>query len=304
MKASRLPLLFALACSLATASFAAAPRTGPVLRSEQATLARSFEEKAADLGWAGDPVRAMQAYRDVLNQWHALDDIDGIIRCRTAIFSLLRETGTAKDQAEWLRQTREIWATFQATSGAGGAQPSDEFWRSQTLLNHSILVWALETQPADLPAAENALREVRNGAARLSVGEQRRWQIALRNLEARIHLAQGDPAGAARLLQPPLPTYAGLGEDREAVREVAQSWYLAARTTQGAERWQDALARYRTALEGFRSLGQVRWIQTCLENMEDVCRRAGQDALARQFQLRLEAQRRSLQPADNGAAGK
>jgi hypothetical protein len=37
--------------------------------------------------------------------------------------------------------------------------------------------------------------------------------------------------------------------------------------------------------------------------MEDVCRRAGQDALAQQFHLRLEAQRRSLQPAD-GAAGK
>jgi tetratricopeptide (TPR) repeat protein len=284
-------------------SFAAALRTGPVLRSAQATLARSFEEKAADLSWAGEPVRAMQTYRDVLNQWHALDDIDGIIRCRTAIFSLLRETGTAKDQAEWLRQTREIWATYQATSVAGGAQPGEEFWRSLTLLNHSILVGALEAQPADLPGAEGALREVRNGAARLSAGEQRRWQIASRNLEARIHLAQGDPVGAASLLKAPIPSYAEMGEDREAVREAAQSWYLAARTTQGAGHWADALARYQTALEGFRSLGQVRWIQSCLEGMEDVCRRAGQDALAQQFQLRLDAQRRSLRPAD-GAAGK
>jgi hypothetical protein len=303
MKAAGLRFLFLLGCSLAAASFAAAPRTGPILRSEQATRARAFEEKAADAGWAGDPVRAMQIYRDVLNQWHALDDIDGIIRCRTAIFSLLRETGTAKDQEEWLRQTREIWATYQATSGAGDSQRGDEFWRSQTLLNHSILVGALEVHPADLPTAENALREIRNGAARLSPGEQRRWQIAIRNMDARIHLAQGDPAGAARLLQTPLPTYAELGEDREAVREVAQSWYLAARTIQGTDRWPDALARYQTALEGFRSLGQVRWIQTCLEGMEDVCRRAGQDALAQQFHLRLEAQRRSLQPAD-GAAGK
>jgi hypothetical protein len=303
MKAIRFPLLLILGGSLAAASFAAAPRTGPVLRSEQAVRARAFEEKAADAGWAGDPVRAMQAYRDVLNQWHALDDIDGIIRCRTAIFSLLRETGTAKDQAEWLRQTREIWATYQAASGAGGAQPGDEFWRSQTLLNHSILVGALETQPADLPAAQNALREIRNGAAKLPADEQRRWQIALRNLEARIHLAQGDLAGAGRLLQTPLLSYAELGEDREAVREAAQSWYLSARTVQGAGRWPDALARYQAALEGFRSLGQVRWIQTCLEDMEDVCRRAGQDALAQQFQLRLEAQRRSLRPAD-GAAGK
>ena len=216
---------------------------------------------------------------------------------------MLRETGTAADQAEWLRQTSEIWATYQATSGVAGAGKDDESWRSQMLLNHSILVHALESQPADLPAAEKALGEVRNGAARLPADEQRRWQIALRNLEARIHLAKGDPAGAARLLQAPLPSYAELGEDREAVREVAQSWFLAARTIQGAEHWQDALNRYQAALEGFRSLGQVRWIQACLEGMGEVCRRSGQDALAQQFQLRLEAQRRSIRPAE-GAAGR
>jgi hypothetical protein len=199
-----------------------------------------------------------------------------------------------------MRQTREIWAAYQATSGIGGTKPGDDFWRSLTLLNHSILVWALESQPADLPAAESALREVRHGSGKLPANEQRRWQIALRNLEARIHLAQGNPAGAARLLQAPLPSYAELGEDREAVREAAQSWFLAARTIQGADRWQDALARYQTALEGFRSVGQVRWIQACLEGMGDVCRRSGQEALAQQFQLRLEAQRRSLRPADGG----
>jgi hypothetical protein len=302
MKTARLTVLLIVGCGLAAASFAAAPRTGPLLRSEQASRARAFEEKAADAGWAGDPVRAIQAYRDVLSQWHALDDIDGIIRCRTAIFSLLRETGTPQDRAEWLRQTREIWAAYQATAGVTGAQSGDEFWRSQTLLNHSILVGALEAQPADLPAAENALREIRNGAAKLPADEQRRWQIALRNLEARIRLAQGDPAGATRLLQAPLPSYAELGEDREAVREAAQSWYLSARTIQGAERWRDVLAHYEVALEGFRSLGQVRWIQSCLENMEDVCRRAGQEALAQQFHLRQEAQRRSLQPTEGAAA--
>jgi tetratricopeptide (TPR) repeat protein len=300
MKVIRSSLLLVLWCGAAAAGFAAAPRTVSAIHSGQATLARSLEEKAADECWAGDTVRAMQTYRDVLNQWHALDDIDGIIRCRTAIFSLLRETGTMADEAEWLRQTREIWATYQATSAAGGAKPGDEFWRSQMLLNHSILVFALESQPADLSTAGNALRDVRNGTARLPADEQRRWQIALRNLEARIHLAQGDREGAVRILQAPLPAYVELGEDRDAVREVAQSWFLAARTIQGAERWQDALAHYQAALEGFRALGQVRWIQSCLEGMSEVCRRGGQDALAQQFQLRLEAQRRSLRPADAG----
>jgi tetratricopeptide (TPR) repeat protein len=266
-------------------------------------MARSFEEKAADESWAGDTVRAMQAYRDVLKQWHALDDIHGIIRCRTAIFSLLRDTGTPADQAEWLRQTREIWAAYAATSAAAGAKPDEESGRSQILLNHSILVFALESRPADVTAAASALREVRSGVARLPAPEQRRWGIAARNLEARIHIAQGDPAGAARLLEAPLPTYAELGEDREAVRETAQSWFLAAQMIQGAGRWQDALARYQAALEGFRALGQVRWIQSCLEGMADVCRGGGQDALAQQFQLRLEAQRRSLKPAD-ATAGK
>ena len=300
MRTNRLLLLLVLGCSLANATLAAATR--PVLRSEQATLARTVEEKAADLGWAGDAVRALQAYRDALAAWHALDDVHGIIRCRTAIFSLLRETGTAADQADWLRQTREIWAAYQATSEAGGARPGEEFWRSQTLLNHSILVWALEAQPADLPAAENALRELRASTAHLPADEQRRWPVALRNLEARIRLAQGDPKAAARLLQAPLPLYADLGEDREAVREVAQNWYLAARTMAAPERWSDALVRYQAALEGFRSLGQVRWIQTCLEGMVDVCRRGGQPALAQKFQLRLDAQRRSLQPAAGAPA--
>ncbi len=299
--ASGFALFLVFWCGLAAAAFAAAPGTGPVLRSEQAMLARSFEEKAADQCWAGDPARALQTYRDVLNQWQALDDVPGIIRCRTAIFSLLRETGTAADQAQWLQQTREIWAAYQATSGIAGVRPDDEFWRSQTLLNHSILVWALESQPADLPAAEGALREVRNATARLPLGEQRRWQIALRNLEARIRLARGDPMGAARILEAPPPAYAELGGDREAVREVAQCWFLAARTIQGAERWQEALARYQASLEGFRALGQVNWIQACLEGMGDVCRRAGQDALAQQFQRRFEAQRRSLRPAENAA---
>ncbi len=296
-------LRFLLGCCLASAPvFAATPSTGPVLRSGQAAMARSFEEKAADECWAGDTARAMQAYRDVLKQWHALDDIHGIIRCRTAIFSLLRDTGIPADQAEWLRQTREIWAAYQATSAAAGAKPDEESGRSQILLNHSILVYALESRPADLPAAADALREARSGVARLPATEQRRWEIAMRNLDGRIHIAQGDPAGAARILESPLPTYAELGEDREAVRETAQSWYLAAQMIQEAGRWRESLARYQAALEGFRALGQTRWIQSCLEGMADVSRRGGQDSLAQQFQLRLEAQRLSLQPADSAAA--
>jgi hypothetical protein len=143
---------------------------------------------------------------------------------------------------------------------------------------------------------------VRGATARLPADEQRRWQIALRNLEARIRLAQGDTAAATRLLQAPLPAYAELGEDREAVREAAQCWYLAARLVSAPDRWQDAVRRYQAALDGFRSVGQVRWIQTCLEEMAEACRRGGQPALARQFQLRLEAQRRSIEPTGDVAA--
>ena len=301
MSTTRSLILLGLGCSLLVAGMAAPTPAGTVLRSEQATLARSYEVNAADQYWSGNPVRAMQMYREVLGQWHALDDVHGIVRCRTAILSLLRETGDRADQAEWLRQTREIWAAYQATSGAAGAPPSDEQWRSQALLNHSILVWALESQPADLAAAEGALREVRGATARLPADEQRRWQIALRNLDARIRLAQGDAAAAARLLQAPLPAYAELGEDREAVREAAQSWYLAARLASVPDRWRDAVQRYQTALDGFRSVGQVRWIRTCLEEMAEACRRGGQLALARQFQLRLESQRRSLESAGDAA---
>ena len=302
MTTMRRLILLGLGCSLLTAGLAGPARTGPVLRSEQAALARSFEVKAADQSWAGNPARAMELYRAVLNQWHALDDVHGIVRCRTAILSLLRETGSRADQAEWLRQTREIWATYQATSRVAGLPPSDDEWRSQALLNHSILVWALESQPTDLAAAESALREVRSATARLPADEQRRWQIALRNLEARIRLAQGDVAAATSLLQAPLPAYAELGEDREAVREAAQCWYLAAGVASAPDRWQDAVKRYQAALEGFRSVGQIRWIQACLEGMAAACRRGGQPALAQQFQLRLEAQRRSLESTAAGAA--
>jgi len=300
MNTTRLLFLLGLGCSLLVAGVAGTTRPGPVLRSEQATLARSFEMKAADQYWAGDPGRAMELYRNVLGQWHALDDVHGIVRCRTAILSLLRETGNRADQTEWLRRTREIWAAYQATSGAAGVPPSVEQWRSEALLDHSILVWALESLPPDLAAAESALREMRGATARLPADEQRRWQIALRNLEARIRLAQGDTTAAARLLQAPLPTYAELGEDREAVRETAQCWYLAAQLVSGPDRWRDAVRRYETALEGFRCVGQARWIQTCLERMTDVCRRGGQPALAQQFQLRQDAQRRSLDPAPAG----
>jgi hypothetical protein len=302
MSTTRFLILLGLCFSLRVAGAAGTKAAGPVLRSEQATLARSFEEKAADSYWAGDPARAIELYRQVLNQWHALDDIHGIVRCRTAILSVLRETGSRADQEEWLRQTREIWAAYQATSGVEGLPPSDEQWRSQALLNHSILVWALESQPADLPAAERALGEVRAATARLPEDEQRRWRIALRNLEARLRLAQGDAGAAARLLQMPLPAYAELGEDREAVREAAQCWYLAAGLDGAPDRWQDAVQRYETALEGFRAVAQVRWIQACLDGMAAACRRGGQPALAQQFQLRLEAQRRSLEPTAGAAA--
>ena len=103
MSTTRFLILLGLGCSLLVAGVAGTTRTGPVLRSEQATLARSFEINAADQYWAGNPVRAMQLYREVLSQWHALDDVHGIVRCRTAILSLLRETGNRADQAEWLR---------------------------------------------------------------------------------------------------------------------------------------------------------------------------------------------------------
>lgn len=295
MKPFGLPLILALGYCLATAGSANASPTIPVVRSDQAIQARALEEQAADLAWAGDSIRAMKTYRDALTQWQALDNIDGIIRSRTAIFSLLREVGTPKEQAAWLSQTREIWAAYQATAKASGVRPGTGYWRSQLLLSHSILVNALEMQPADLAAAENALREVRRDAAKLPADEQLRWKIALRNLDARVHLAQGDLAGAARLLQAPLPAYAALGEDRDSIREVAQSWYLAAQTVQKPEHWPEALAQYQEALKGFHALGQVRWIQSCLEEMAEVCHRAGRETLARQFQLRLDAQRRSFQ---------
>ena len=63
MKATRLAVLLASACSLAAAGLGAAQRTGPVLRSEQAMMARSLEEKAADQCWTGDLVRAMKEYQ-------------------------------------------------------------------------------------------------------------------------------------------------------------------------------------------------------------------------------------------------
>jgi tetratricopeptide (TPR) repeat protein len=302
MNTTRFLIVLGLGCSLLAGGFAGTKNTGPALRSEQAELARTIEVKAADECWAGNTVRAMELYRGVLRQWHALDDIHGIVRCRTAILSLLRDTGSRADQEDWLRQTREIWAAYQATSGATGAAAQEDQWRSQVLLSHSILVSALESQPADLASAGSALQEVRGAVARLPADEQRRWQIALRNLEARIRIAQGDATSAGRLLGAPLPAYAELGGDREAVREAAQCWLLAARLVSAPDRWRDAIQRYQAALDGFRSVGQVRWIQACLEEMADVCRRGGQPALAQQFQLRLEAQRRGLEPAGDVAA--
>ena len=83
---------------------------------------------------------------------------------------------------------------------------------------------------------------------------------------------------------------------------MAQSWYLAAGLAGAPDRWQEAVQRYDAALDGFRSVGQVTWIQACLDGMAGACRRGGQPALAKQFQLRLEAQRRSLESAGSPAA--
>ena len=74
MNTKRFLLLLGAACGLLAAGADAATNPGPVLHSEQAALARSFEEKAADQAWAGNPARAMELYREVLGQWHALAD--------------------------------------------------------------------------------------------------------------------------------------------------------------------------------------------------------------------------------------
>jgi hypothetical protein len=281
---------------------AATPADLPDARAEAATRALSVEATAADRYWAGSPAGAMSLYQEALKQWHALDDIHGIIRCRTSMFGLLRETTDAAVRAEWLRQTREIWGTYQATAGPTGAQPSAEFWRSQILIQHSILLAALEAQPPDLAAGGEALREARRAAGRLPAGEQRVWQLALGNLEARLHLAGGDAAAAARLLEASVATYAELGRDRDAVREVALNRFLAARLLQDQHRWPEAVARLETALDGFRLLGQTEWMQACLGNLVDVSRHQGREETARQYQLRLDALRRALAPETKSTA--
>jgi hypothetical protein len=291
----RLGLLLAGLVLLPGRAAAAAPAaTG--LRGEPAARARSLEAKAADRYWAGSPAGALRLYQEALRQWHALDDIHGIIRCRTSILGLLGGAADGAVRAEWLRQTREIWDAYQAAAGPAGAGPGADFSRSQTLIQHSVLLAALEAQPADAAGAGAALREARLAANRLPDGEQRRWRLTLDNLEARLRLAEGGTAAAARLLDAPVPAYTELGPDRGAVREAALHHLMAARMSRDRERWAEAAARLETALGGFRLLGQSDWMQTCLEELVAVCRHEGREEAAGKYQLRLDALRRALAP--------